>query len=119
MSAELIREGRHTRVYVIGEPGPGGARRTYVIEGASCPEGCTVTGVLGFQDGPIQEAGVNGLHNEDLLAIVIDRLRGFQRGPFACRENELALTKCEQALMFLDARTADRVARGVEGQNKA
>ena len=45
-----------------------------------------------FQDGPVAEVGVNGCHNEDLIAIVIDRLQHFQRGDFACRENALALT---------------------------
>lgn len=38
---------------------------------------------------------------EILLAIVIDRLRSFQSGPFSSRENALALTKCEEALHWL------------------
>ena len=70
---------------------------------------------IDFQHGPIGEVGVNGVTNEALLAIVIDRLRGWQAGPFACRENALALTKLEEALHWLHARSLDRVARGVEG----
>jgi hypothetical protein len=54
---------------------------------------------------------------EDLLAIVIHRLQGFQTGPFKCRENALALTKLEEALHWLNHRTARRVSRGVEGMN--
>jgi hypothetical protein len=50
-----------------------------------------------------------------LLAIVIDRLRGFQSGDFKCRENTVALTHIETALMWLQKRTRDRSARGVEG----
>lgn len=59
--------------------------------------------------------GVNGVTHEVLLAILIDRLRGFQKGPFACRENALALTKLEEARHWLEARTRERQARGVEG----
>jgi hypothetical protein len=68
-----------------------------------------------FQEGPIAEVGTNGLTHESLLAIVIDRLQAFQKGPFACRENALALTKIEEAMHWLHHRTAARVARGVEG----
>lgn len=71
-----------------------------------------------FQNGPIQENGVNGVQNEDLLAIVIDRLIGFQTGEFACQENEEALHCCSEALMCLRRRTAKRQARGVEGKNE-
>ena len=31
-----------------------------------------------FQEGPIRECGVKGIHNEDLLNIVLERLGGFQ-----------------------------------------
>lgn len=68
-----------------------------------------------FQEGPIKEFGVNGVTNEAFIAIVIDRLRGFQSGPYACRENALALTKLEEGLMWLAQRTRLRELRGVEG----
>jgi hypothetical protein len=68
-----------------------------------------------FQEGPIKEAGVNGVMNEDLIAMVICRLEGFQNSPFRCRENAVAITKLEEALMWLRKRTNDREARGVEG----
>lgn len=74
---------------------------------------------LHFQHGPIKEVGVNGITNEALLAIVIDRLHGAQEGPFKCRENDLAITAIEEASLWLAKRTLDRMARGVEGQNKA
>lgn len=69
---------------------------------------------IDFQHGEVSEVGVIGLSNEVLLAIVIDRLRGWQFGPWACRENAIALTKLEEGLMWLQARTRDRIARGVE-----
>jgi hypothetical protein len=37
---------------------------------------------------------------------------------FPCRENSIAITRLEEALMWLDKRTANRDARGVEGFNK-
>jgi len=68
-----------------------------------------------FQRGPIKEFGINGLTNEVLLAIVIDRLQGFQKSEYACRENALALTKLEEAMHWLHHRTRQREQRGVEG----
>lgn len=68
-----------------------------------------------FQEGPIKECGVNGVANEDLLLMVVTRLQMFQDSPYACRENALALTKLEEAAMWLRKRTLDREARNVEG----
>lgn len=100
-------------VVVLDEPGQGGACHKY---GINLLGGASNSGpIVSFQNGPINEVGVNGVQNEELLAIVIDRLRGFQSGQFSCRENAIALTKIEEALMWLKKRTADRVARGVEG----
>lgn len=98
------------RITVLDEPGNGGANHEYALSGfIDAPLR------LQFQNGPIPEHGVNGITQEALLAIVIDRLRGFQSGPFKCRENAIALTHCEDALMWLQKRTRDRLARGVEG----
>jgi hypothetical protein len=68
-----------------------------------------------FQEGPIKECGVNGVCNEDLIAMVICRLEHFQKSEFACRENALAITKLEEALLWLRKRTMGRDRRGVEG----
>ena len=68
-----------------------------------------------FQNGTLSEAGINGLTNEILLAIVIDRLEGFQSGKYACDANERALRWLIAAKDTLLDRTRERVARGVEG----
>ena len=68
-----------------------------------------------FQKGATKEHGVNGVMNEDLIAMVIDRLESFQNSQFKCRENELAITKLEEALLWLRHRTTKREKRGVEG----
>ena len=70
-----------------------------------------------FQNGPINSDGngVNGVQIEDLTAINIDRLEGFQSGPYACQDNAEALEHFRKALECLQRRTKARIARGVEG----
>ncbi len=109
---------KYTEVDVLDERGQGNANHEYRITTVVAPEQDTaILGTVRFQNGPIKEVGVNGVMNEDLIAIVIDRMRGFQSGDFACRDNALALTKLEEALMWLRNRTNEREARGVEGTN--
>jgi len=61
---------------------------------------------------------VNGTTNEEVLAVLIDRLN-FLQAKFPCRENAIAITHIETGLLWLNYRTANRVKRGVEGQHKA
>lgn len=100
-------------IEVADEPGSGGANHVYDIRTPN-------NGVyrIKFQNGPINEVGVNGLTHEVFLAILIDRMRAFQAGPFSCRENALALTKMEEAQMWLLQRTRNRMVRGVEGTHE-
>lgn len=60
----------------------------------------------------------DGTTNEEVLKMLIHRT-GELAKKFPCRENSLAITKMEEALMWFEKRTANRVARGVEGQHKA
>ena len=76
-------------------------------------------GEIKWQLGPVQEAGINGTTIEDVIEVCIARLQRFQRGPFAGRENALAITALEEARNWLLQRTRDRQARGVEGVNVA
>lgn len=109
-------------IQVLDEPGQGGACHVYFVfadeSRVTLRDGVTVRNAIQFQNGPIQEHGVNGISGEALLAVNIDRLRSFQAGPFACRENAVALTHLEAAMMWLQKRTRDRMARGVEGTNQ-
>lgn len=102
-------------ITAMDEPGAGGAHHYYAVDVAGSENGLDVH----FQKGPIAEAGVNGVTQEVLLAIVIDRLRSFQAGPFACKESGEALAHAEQSLDWLKQRTKARMARGVEGRNIA
>lgn len=109
-------------ITVTDEPGQGAASHRYQIGGFdtgtndsnSEPEPYCGLEIL-FQNGPIKEFGVNGLTQEALLAIIIDRLKSFQSGPFACEANAFALEHCKSAINELQKRTRARIARGVEG----
>lgn len=100
-------------VSAVDDVGPNGAHNLYVVGALEKGEMVAFTEIP-FQCGPIGE-GLNGIHNEDLIAIVLDRLRAFQAADFKCRENAVAITKIEEGLMWLQKRTRDREIRGVEG----
>lgn len=108
---------KYTRVLVTDQPGAGGACHEYRITHASGDQNPPFA-LIKFQKGPIKETGLNGCFQEDLIAVVIDRLQSFQKGAFACKENALALTKLEEALMWMNKRTSAREARGVEGTSE-
>lgn len=50
---------------------------------------------------------VRGTTNEEVIEMLLDRLRE-QNKRVPCRENSIALTKLEEALMWLDKRTRKR-----------
>lgn len=135
-------------IVIFDRPGNTDRNRSIVATGSA---GSTI---IRFQNGPIGEVGFNGLTGEALLAVQIDRMRGFQHarkrvplpahvdqatltatevialtegqgdfdfnshGKYASRENACSLTHTEESLMWLQKRTRDRVARGVEGTHK-
>lgn len=71
-----------------------------------------------FQQGPRNvEGSIPGATEAVLLAILIDRLRGFQAGPYACVENEQQLVHLKAALGATRRRADERAARGVLGKN--
>lgn len=75
-------------------------------------------GGIQFQMGPRNVPGsIPGATEAALLAILIDRLRGFQAGPYSCRENAIQLTKLEETLHWTKARADERAKRGVLGKN--
>jgi hypothetical protein len=75
-------------------------------------------GELRFQRGPLRETGINGISDEVLIAIVIDRLEHFQKGEFVNNDSYIAIERLTEALLWLKKRTLDRTLRGVEGFSK-
>ena len=118
MSRELNTIQKHNKlntVYAVDEPGNGGANHLYAVhyplndDSGLCLE-------INFQNGARNNpASLSGVLDTDLLEIVRDRLKGFQRGDFSCRENACALTHIEEALMWLNRRVEDRAERNVLG----
>ena len=117
-------------VFAVDEKGPGGANHLYVVYKAGSaalednnsslrgnPEDLLLT--LQMQCGPRKEKdSLHGVIDTDLLEIVRDRLKAFQDGPFASRENACALTHIEEALMWMNRRVEDRIERNVLGKNQ-
>ena len=103
-------------VFRNGEPGPGGAYHHYIVYHGLDPERDETRTDIKFQKGPRNEDGsIGGVLDVDLLEIVRDRLKCFQSGEFATRENACALTHIEEALMWMNKRKEDRAERGVLG----
>ena len=75
-----------------------------------------------WQDGPLgwgdDRKEPNGAFVEEVIEIAIDRLEFFNSSKFRSRENSLAITKLEEALHWLNHRTARRVKAGIEGTHK-
>lgn len=111
-------------IAVLDEPGHGNACHQYAITTPGKPLRAelrhpTVNCEIQFQNGPIKESGVNGISIEALLAIVRDRLEGFQQGgPYACVANRIALVNVIGAMDALLVRTLERTERGVEGTHQ-
>lgn len=101
-------------VAALDEPGAGGACHRYRVSVVT-RDRAIVFSEIEFQNGPINEAGVNGITDEALLAVVIDRMKGFETGPYTCSENRLVIKHLEAALQGLKERSREREARGVEG----
>jgi len=116
---EISSANPNIKIIRVDLPGEGGAYHEYAIwKRIDTVDKTGQFARIKFQKGPLKENELNGCFQEDLIEICIDRLRCFQTSSFACRENKLALMKLEEALMWLDKRTTDRVNRGVEGKLK-
>jgi hypothetical protein len=89
------------------------------------PTGGTVNGTgftISWQNGQLGRDGdrqaPNGAFVEDIIDAARQRIQFYQDAnnkKFACKENAMAITKLEEALLWLDKRTQDRERRKVEG----
>jgi hypothetical protein len=111
MGTDMIQTYTHDQyVDADGRPRGGEARATGVV--------------IDWQNGPLREQGgdqpaePNGAFVETIIAIAKERIEFYNESQFRCRENSLAITKLEEALHWLNARTARRTAEGVEGTHE-
>lgn len=106
------------KVYAVDEKGNGGANHFYQIDLQTIEDDCDVVTYIQFQNGARKlKDSISGVIDTDLLEIVRDRLIGFQSGEFSSRENAVALTHIEEALMWMNRRVEDRIERQVLGTN--
>jgi hypothetical protein len=57
-----------------------------------------------FQTGAIDKEGVNGCQVEDVISVLIEKLKSHQNGDFACPENSLAISNLQSANYALRVR---------------
>lgn len=114
-------------VFAIDKKGNGGANHQYSITSVDVLDNDNkyfnneylFETIIQFQNGARKEENsIHGVLDTDLLEIVRDRLKGFQQGEFATRENACALTHIEEALMWMNKRVEDRIERNVLGTNQ-
>lgn len=100
---------------------------THLVDGDGNPSGGTASAVglyITWQDGPLgrgeERKKPNGAFVETVICAALGRIQWYQEDQrFRCRENALAITKLEEALHWLEARTARREAAGTEGTHEA
>lgn len=93
------------------------------------PTGGTVEAIglsIEWQNGPLgrdwKNAIPNGTFVDDVIEAARQRLEFYQKasnGKFACRENAIAITKLEEAMLWLESRRNSREKRGVQGTHTA
>jgi len=69
------------------------------------------------KDGAVKEVGVTGAQVDTIIEAAKVILEGLNE-QYPCRENACAITKLDEALLWLMKRKQERIKRGVEGFNK-
>jgi hypothetical protein len=121
----IQKKAKLNEVWTIGEPGPGDAYHDYIIVSGKNPQydfeewPRQIILQVSFQEGPRNAQGSHtGVLDADLLEIVRDRLKAFQKGDMATEYNAQALMHIEKALKLMNMRVEDRIKRGVLGTMK-
>lgn len=103
-------------IYRQGIPSAGGAYPSYRISVAEGREWAHHTLLHFVQSKPNQQDF--GITNESLIAVAIDRLEHFQKGPFPCAEADEALEHLRKGLAALKARAERRFKNGTVGKHE-
>ena len=96
-----------------------GAPNLYTIH-IPIPHGKIINSTIdiNFQNGPIKEVGVNGINEDMLFDILIDRYENFLKCSTPSIENSHILRHLRMAKSYSEDRTQNRELRGVEGTSK-
>lgn len=97
-------------------------KESHTLDSDGNPAGGMTTGIgitIHWQDGPLGTGAdrkePNGAFVEGVISAALGRLEFYQASKFKCRENAIAVTKLEEALHWLAARTHSREKMGIEG----
>jgi hypothetical protein len=102
----------------LEDPNAGGASHRYLGTISVPGVGEIVVARIQFQHGPRKVEGSEpGITEAVLYAILLDRLRAFQVGPFPHPANEDQIQALELCLASTKARADERANRGVLGKN--
>jgi hypothetical protein len=76
-----------------------------------------------WQNGPLGRPArkATGAFVEDIIEAARQRIEFYQKaagGKYACRENALAITRLEEAIMWLNKRRQEREERGPQGLHR-
>ena len=109
------------QIHLCDAKGNGGAHHVYDIY-KRCDDDLVPASEhilrIQFQNGARKlPDSIHGVLDTDLIEIVRHRLQCFQQGEFATRENAIALTHIEEALLWMNKRVEDRIERNVLGTN--
>lgn len=113
--------GLNDKITILSDPrDPQGGNASHHFQAVMhTSEGDVTLADVQYQHGPRDEKGsTDGVTDEVLVAIQLERYRGFQSGPFACRENEMVVMKLEEALHWMRERAWARHRQGVLGKNE-
>ena len=91
-------------IFADGPTSPGGVRNKFVYGHHLNDYTFALLGELDFQHGHPAKVGVNGLTLESILAICLQRLNGFQKGPYPSDYNAAAIMHIERAMESLKDR---------------
>jgi len=91
------------------DPGPGGAHNSYQITTTVADYASKFCTIKFHTGDPKGIDGIKGISDETLLAVVIDRLKGFQKGKFGNEKIANALVRLEECLMWLQSDLVDKV----------
>lgn len=121
-SGELLNDlNNKIQIAAVDEQGSGGAYHLYELQTLPAVGTAYRTQMVfhHIEPGKPIPTEPNGFSNEAFLAVLLHRLECFQVGPFACAENEAALTAGRAMMAALQSRTLKRAAQGVEGKLEA
>ena len=116
-----MKDSNFLKMQTYGGPGEGAIVKTFpCAKSATCfIENNPIEKIeIQLQQGPIKDCEINGVQIDDMLVICKTILEKFNKA-LPSRETACAITKIDEAILWLYKRTLDREERGVEGTSQA